>query len=370
MGKRELIIAAIFIAVGVAAFKLAAPPPKTDDKGFSIGKLVNEIKREVKGRESFTAPPRTLNYKIGADVTELRIEGVNAMVKVTGDDRQDIELLLSVTSTGETEAAAHAVAAKANVIEDRVGNSLTLRMSLPPEERQTASVALMVPARLAVRLDAPRDPVVSNVRSLEFLTPGRGEGVISKVGIVRGDYTGGVLTMSAADDVKMLLTRVNARISGIGQGSFDVRDGETEISGSRGPLEIEERRGNVQITNHKGRIKVSGTDGQVRIEGTTDEVHLDLRRAEAEVELAAGTANSLVTTDETLRVTIPDTAGVRLDAVATRGSIDGAQWNLTPTKSGEDSRVDAALGANTANAPRVSLRNTGGDIVIRKSSKK
>ncbi len=370
MGKRELIIAAVFIVVGVGAFQLAAPPARTTDTGFSLSKIIQSAKREIKGSETFTAPPRTLKFVVGADVTQLRVEGVNSTVKVTGDDRADIQLILTVSSSGENEAAAIAVAAKVNVVEDRVANSLTLRVDFPSEERPTAAAVLLVPSRLAVRLDAPRDPVVVNVKSLEFLNPARGAVDISKVGMVRGDQTGGQLTMTSVGDAKMLLTRVRARITDLGLGSFDVRDGETEISASRGALEIEERRGDVVIRNHQGTIKVSGSDGQVRIEGTTSEVHLDLRRAEVEAELAAGTASSLVTTDESLHVTIPDAGGVRMDAVSTGGAIDGASWNLTATKSGEENRIDAVLGAKSGNTPRVSLRNTNGDIVIRKSSKK
>lgn len=370
MGKRELLIAVAFVVAGVSAFQLAAPPAAGSDTGFSFSKLIQTARRQMKGNDSFTAPPRTLTYAIGPDVTELRVEGVNSTIKVIGDDRQDVSLTLSVSSTGESEPAAFAIAAKTTVIEDRVGNSLTLRLTFPNEERQTASAVLKVPARLAIRLDAPRDPVVTNVKALEFLTAARGAAEISHVALVRGDQTGGQLTMSAVADAKMLLTRVRARISDIGLGSFEVRDGETEISGSRGALEIEERRGDVLIKNHKGTIKVSGSDGQVRVEGATDEVHLDLRRAEVEAELAAGTAGSIVTTDETLRVTIAEPGNVRLDAVATGAAIDGAAWNLAPSKTGTDSRVDAAIGAKPANAPRVSLRNTNGDIVIRKSSKK
>ena len=370
MGKRELIIAAAFIVVGVCAFQLAAPPAKTDSNGFSFSKLIQNAKREIKGNETFTAPPRKLSFAVGADIAELRVEGVNSTVKVTGDDRADISLVLTVSSTGESEPAAFAAAAKVQVLEDRVANSLTLRLSFPPEERQTASAVFIVPARLAVRLDAARDPVVINVKALEFLNPARGAVEISKITTVRGDQTGGQLTMSAVGDAKMVLTRVRARISDLGLGAFDVRDGETEITASRGPLEIEERRGDVLVRNHTGTIKVSGSDGQVRIEGTTSEIHLDLRRAEVEAELAPGLASSIVTSEETLRVTIAEPGNVRIDAAATGAAIDGASWSLTPVKTGADSRVDAPLGAKAANAPRISLRNTNGDIVIRKSSKK
>lgn len=370
MGKRELLIAAAFIVAGVCAFQLAAPPAKQSDTGFSFSKLIQNAKREMKGKDTFTAPPRKVAYPISAEVTEIRIEGVNGAIKVTGEDRQDVALVLTVSSTGENEAAAFAIAAKTEVVEDRVGNSLKLLVKFPREETQTATAVLLVPSRLAVRLDAPRDPVVANVKALEFLNPARGSAEISKVALVRGDQTGGSLTMSAVGDVKMVLTRVRARLSDLALAVLDVRDGETEIAGSRGTLEIEERRGDVLIRNHTGAIKVSGSDGQVRVEGGASDVHFDLRRAEVDAELAAGATGSIVTTDETLRVAVAEPGGVRVDAVSAGGAIDGGAWNLTSAKNGSDSRIDADLGAKTASAPRLSLRNTNADIVIRKSSKK
>lgn len=370
MGKRELVIALAFIVAGVAVFQFAAPPAKTGETGFSFSNFLNRARREMKGNESFATPPRTLTYAVSPDVTELRVEGFNGTIKVTGESREDVGLTLAVNSTGENEAAAAAIAAKVAVVNDRVGNSLTLRVTFPNEERQVANGVLLVPSRLGVRLDAPRDPVIAKVRSVEFLNPARGAVDISHVDTVRGDQTGGQLTLASVADAKMLLTRVRAKITDLGLGSFDVRDGETEIAASRGPLEIEERRGDVLIRDHKGTVKVTGSDGQVRIEGAAGEIHLDLQRAEVDAELAVGAAGSVVTTNETLRVSIAEPGGVRMDAATTSGSIDGTAWRLTPTKTGDDSRLDAALGAKSAALPRVSLRNTNGDIVIRKSSKK
>ena len=370
MGKRELLIAAAFIVAGVCAFQLAAPPVKQGDGGFSLSKIIDNARKGMRGEDTFTAPPRKLTYAIGPDVTDIQFEGLNGAIKITGEDRSDISLVLTVTSTGATEAEAVAVAAKTAVIEDRLANLLRLQIKFPPEKSQTATAVLLVPARMAVHLDAPRDPVIANVKSDAFINPARGSADIRRVGVVRGDQTGGSLAMSAVKDAKMMLSRVRARVSDIDLGFFDVRDGETEISASRGVLEIEERRGNVMIRGHKGAIKVSGSDGQVRIEGGATEVHLDLRRAEVDAELAAGATGSIVTSDETLRVAIGEPGNVQLDAVSAGGAVDGGAWNLTPVKTGSDTRVDAQLGAKSANTARVSLRNTNADIVIRKSSKK
>ena len=280
MGKRELLIVLGFIAAGVVAFQLSAPPAKESSSRFSFSRLLNEVRREMRGNQSHAAPPRTLTYAVAADITALRFSGAAGPVKVVGEERADVSLELTVFSTGETEAAAIATANKTSVEEDRLGGVLTLQVKFPPEETQTSQVVLKVPERLGLRLEGPRDTNVSHVRSLEISGVARGATLIDHIAEhVTGEQSAGSITLSAVKTLKMTLTRTRSRLSGItGEASLDVRDGDTEITGSRGPLVIEERRGDITIRDHRGLVRVSGQDGQVRIAGAADEVRLDLRK--------------------------------------------------------------------------------------------
>jgi hypothetical protein len=51
-----------------------------------------------------------------------------------------------------------------------------------------------------------------------------------------------------------------------------------------------------------------------------------------------------------------------LDAIASEGQVRADEWQLTPTRMDQDSRLDHTFGAG----PRVSLRTLRGDIVIKK----
>lgn len=372
MGKRELLILLAFIAAGAVAFQLSAPPAKENQSGFSFAKLVDSARRQMHGNQSYAAPPRTLAFAVGTDITQLSIAGSAGPVKITGEARNDVSLELTVTSTGENEAAAIAVANQTTVSEDRVGGVLALRVVFPKDETQTSQAVLKIPLRLGVKLDGTRETSISSVRSVDLTNPARGTTTIDHIAEqVTGTQSGGTITLSSIKFLKMTLSRARARISDItGTQSLDVNDGDTEITGSRGPLEIEERRGDITIRGHHGPVKISGADGQVRIVEAADEVHLDLRRAEVDAELATGVGGSLVTSDEELRVTWRDPAGVHVDAVAANGSIDAADWGHTATTSPVETRLDVALGAPSAAAPRVSLRNQGANIVLKKSSKK
>ena len=372
MGKRELLIALAFIVAGTVAFQFSAPPAKDAAAGFSFAKLIDSARRGMRGNQAYTAPARTTAYPVDADIRELRLQGANGPVKIVGDARTDVSLELTVRSTGENEAAAIAIANKTTVKEDRVGGVLTLQIVFPKEESQTSAMVLKVPQRLPVRMDGSRETTITNVSAVELTSAARGTTQIDHIaGRVSGEQSGGTITLASVGALKMTLTRARGRISEIlGEASLDVRDGDTEIITSRGPLTIEERRGDITIRAHKGPVNVSGSDGRVRIEGSTAEVTLDLRRAEVDVELATGMGGSLVTSDEELRVTWSDPANVHLDAVATNSTIDAADWALTATKSGNDSRLDAVLGQKTSAAPRLSLRNQNATIVIKKSRRK
>jgi hypothetical protein len=372
MGKRELLIVLAFVVAGTVAFQFSAPPAPDSSTGFSLSKLLQSARREMRGNQSYAAPPRTTAYAIDGTITEIRVASSAGPLTIVGEDRADVSLELVVTSTGETEAAAIATANKTQVKEDRAGGVLTLAFDFPEEETQTSKAVLKIPQRLGVRLDSNRETTISRVRAVEFVGPMRGTTVIDHVvERVSGEQSSGTITVSTVGGLKMTLTRARSRISDVtGEMSLDVRDGDTEISASTGPLVIEERRGDLTIRNHRGPVKVSGADGQLRIENASGEVRVDLRRAEVDAELASGVTGTLATSDEELRVTWRDPAGVQVDALASNGNVDAADWGLTPTKSATDTRLDAPLGTRSAAAPRVSLRNQGADIVLKKSSKK
>ncbi|MBP6715364.1 MAG: hypothetical protein KA205_00745 [Acidobacteria bacterium] len=372
MGKRELLIVLAFIVAGTVAFQFSAPPAKETQGGFSLSRMLQQARREMRGNQSYTAPPRTLTYAVGTDITELRVASSAGPLTIVGENRADVALELTVMSTGENEAAAIATANKTAIKEDRAGGVLTLAFDFPEEETQTSKAVLKVPARLAIRLDGNRETTVSHVRGVTFVSAARGTTQIDHVAErVSGEQNGGQITLASIGSVKMTLTRARGRISDVGGDlSLDVRDGDTEIAQSRGELLIETRRGDLTIRDHRGPVQVTGTDGQVRVFGATAEVRLDLRRVEVEAELASGVTSTLATSDEELRVSWRDPAGVQVDALASNGNVDAADWGLTPTKSSLDTRLDAPLGTKSAAAPRVSLRNQGANIVLKKSSKK
>ena len=52
MGKRELVIVAAIVLIGFAVYQVTAPPADPSDNGFSVGRVVNEIRREIRGQRA------------------------------------------------------------------------------------------------------------------------------------------------------------------------------------------------------------------------------------------------------------------------------------------------------------------------------
>src|SRR5919107_636683 len=100
MGKRELLIAAVFVFLGFAMYRFTAPPGDPSDQGFSISRIIDEIRREVRGQRETAETTTTVTRPVPNSVTELRLVFLSGTVSIVGEDRDDLEAEFHVRSTG------------------------------------------------------------------------------------------------------------------------------------------------------------------------------------------------------------------------------------------------------------------------------
>jgi hypothetical protein len=81
------------------------------------------------------------------------------------------------------------------------------------------------------------------------------------------------------------------------------------------------------------------------------------------VQLAAAVPLTLLTTNDTLRLVLSGPPNVTLDALTNQARIDASDFGLQAETSDQDARLTHTFGAR--GAPRVSLRNSRGDILIK-----
>lgn len=364
MGKRELLIIVIFVALGTVAYQVAAPPA-TGERGFSFSNFFNEARREMRGNPGHGKFVHTASIPVPADLREVRLIGVSEGVKILGDDRNTIDYEFTVNSNGPDDAAAVGYAKETVLEKDDLGDSLVLRAQYPKPASQRSTIVMHVPARLAVRVENSLGADVRNVASVHM------EGMRSTVTLtnVAGSITGvqqdGDFVIDGAKSVKLRLIRSKSKIMKVSGGLIlDLRDGNSEIMESAGPVEIDQVRTDLTLTDHKGTITVRGNDGEVTLVRPSAETRVDVRRAEVEVLVEKAVPMTIITSDEALRLILAGSPSFSLDAAASDSTIQAAEFDLKHEMADTDARLSHQFGAKSD--VRITLRNTRGEIILRK----
>ncbi len=364
MGKREVFILAGFIVIGVVVYQFTAPPP-TGESSFSFANWFGEVRRDMRGNPGRAELTQTVTLPLEAAHREVRIQRIGRAVSVIGEDRTDIEYTYTVTSTGPDDETAKAYAERTVLERDDVADSLVLRVDYPAEGTQETALIIKVPSSMNVRVENANGVTMTDIAGAH-IEAARGAVTLSNItGAVNGSHQDGAVTVTNAGVVKMRLTRLRSKFENVtGPITLDVRDGECDILNSGGATEIDSLRATLTLTNHRGEVIVRGNDGRVTLEAPLAESRVDMRRTEVEVTLTGAVPVTIVTTDQTARVIIKDSAQVALDAGSTDGRIQAADVNLTPVIDGNNSSLVHTFG--TGSGARVTVRNTRGEIVIRK----
>ena len=316
MGKRELLIIIVFVAIGTVAYQIAAPPA-TGDRGFSITKIFTEARKEMRGNPGSGKYVHKASVPIPADLREVRLIGVSEGVKILGDaSGENVEYEFTVTSNGPDDAAALGYAKETALERDDLGDSMVFRAVYPKPASQRSTIVMHVPARLAVRIEGSLGADVKDVAAVH-LEAMRSTVTLSNVaGSITGVQQDGDFIIAGAKSVKLRLIRSKSKISKVTGGlTLDLRDTDSEITESAGALEVDETRSDLSVSDHKGTIVVRGNDGSITIGRPTQETRVDVRRAEVEVLVERAVAMTIITSDEPLRLIL---AGLRRSSLMRR----------------------------------------------------
>jgi hypothetical protein len=365
MGKRELLIVLAFVVVGAALYRVTAPPAK-EHAGVSLGRILDEIRADIR-RDAESA--RYVHSDVitpAARVTELRLSGVTGRMVVTGEERTDIAFELQVESTGPDEATATDYAMKTVLVEDDLGDTLGLRVSYPPEARQTTEIALRVPRSMRVAVDGGKSAEFKDLRAIRLegvVGETTAEGIAEEVG---GSHRNGRLTVTGAGSITLNLQASRAVLSKVTGGiMLNANRGETRIVDSQGPIEVEQSNNELRIEQPRGAVRVSGSGGRIELLDPQDEVRIDVRRTEVEVRLSRAVPMTVMTADEPLRLVLDGPPPIVVDAVITgSGDLIADDFNLSGVTARDETSLTHAFGDQAT--VRVSLRNRRDDIEIQK----
>ena len=361
MGKRELLIVALFGAVGIVAYQLLVPA--SVDGGESAPSLSRWLARARSGGRgtAVASVVRDGRFAVSPTVSVLRIAEASAVV-VRGEDRDDIAYQLTVEANGRDAESARAVAERVALVGDQAGATLALAVDGPPEARLAGALTVQVPRRLAVLIGGARHTDVSGVESVT-LDRVLGEAHLREIaGAVSGSHRNGDLSISGAATVALNLIETTAVLTGIRDRlRLTARNGESRVGDSSAAVEIESTGNHVRLEAPAGPIRIFGSGGDVEITRPRETVHVDVRSAPVTIVLDRPVPVAIFARDRVVRVAIEPGVIVGLDARTTEGgSIDATALGLTPATTTDGARVQSLA----PDAATIAIRNQRGAIEI------
>lgn len=377
MGKRELFIAVAFVVLGFGVYRFTAPPGDPSGTGFSVSRIINELRREIRGQSASAEHTATTTHPVPGTVTEIRLTFAIGAVTIVGEARDDIEAEMHVRSTGSDTDEALRLAKASTVKFDEAGAALIVAGDFPVAGRQTPTLRLKVPARLAVRMDEKGATLdISSVASV-LIGGGRGPSTLQRIaGAVTVTQRGSEITIRDVGSLRLTTTGgAEARVSGVrGDAAFDLQGGDLRAEDLRGALEVESRSAELhfdKIDQLKGPVRVNANMGEVVFIGLRADTRIDGRRTGIRVEHAGGAPLAVYSEgDDVVEITLPDT-GYSVDALAKGGRVSldtalegvGLKVETADADGGnEESRVKGEVKGGGA---LVTVRATRGDVVLR-----
>jgi hypothetical protein len=359
MGKRELLIIAVFAVVGVALYGLVAPPAPANGPGFSLSRLTEAW------RNRNVPPARATVTTAGvlpatAALGELRLAGL-VTVNVLGENRDDVVWTLTVETNGQDEAAVRRAAESTTLRHDDLGDVLALSVRSVGDIRQSSTLDLKVPARLVVRVESARNTRIMGVAEVRLENLVGDTDVRRVAGLVSGAHRNGKLIVDDVGEVNLTLVSSEATILDVRGGtSLSVRNGETRVERGRGAMTVEMNSQALTVVEPFGDVRVSGVGGHVTLERPRAAVNVDARRTRVDLAIDRAFPATVFTTESEVSLTLAPGAPVALDIVSESGTIDAGAMSVPVDTVAQDQRLVHAFG----NAARVAIRTQRSAVVI------
>ena len=377
MGKRELLLIVGFVVFGTLVYQVTKAEETPGQRRFSFSRLIDEIRKEVRGRPARAELTSSTTHQITSATNELRISIQQARVTVLGEDRADIASELTASSDGADDAEAQSLVKEVKLQLDTTIDTVTAKLSFPDPGTQRATLVLRVPTRLRVRVEPNNGRLeIQNVATAEIMTS-RGETVIKNVtDRLTITHRGGDLTIEDVGSLRLETRGSDIKLSRVrGDATLRLQAGDLRAESIVGPLEIDSNDCDVvleKLGDTKGVMRVNAVSGQLTVRDLRSEARIDGRGAEIDVRLDRPTTLSIYNSNEPIELTLP-TGGVQLDAMATDGEITvapGLQSQLKVSGSEPDKydKDRTATGKVNGGGPMITLRSTRGEIRLLSAS--
>jgi hypothetical protein len=229
--------------------------------------------------------------------------------------------------------------------------------------RPTLNLTIRVPSSLNVQVrQGGGELSVSDVAAVHVP---RAEGrmrVSGIAGALTGDFKRGALDVERVGSVALKVERCEARFEAIA-GAFEIEAKRCELRarkvGGASTLKLEDVEG--ELEEPVGPVKLKGRGGAYHVRAGRGPIDAESERTTLYLVPAVPVAITATVEHDDLEVTLPR-GGVVVDAMATHGDIRFPDGLLTLERGTDVVKATATV---LGGGPRVQLRTTRGDIVVR-----
>jgi hypothetical protein len=365
MGKRELLLIAAFVVVGVVAWRLTAPR-ETTGSGFSIARTVEQARNAMRG-ERVAAPVReTATASPGDTIKTLLVEELVANVTVIGEDRAEATAELRGNVFGVDETDSRARLAKVDLQFVDAGDVLRTAITLPEtrQRRPSLELRLTVPARLAVKLVRIRGDV--EVRGVAAATIDSRSGDLSVVdvpGLVRAEHRGGEVELVRIGEVKCDISLADLRVSEVRGGlDCETREGRFEARAVGGTTRVESKRTDLDFETLRGAVTIEVEDARVTVRDHAAPITFTGERGRLALTLTAPAETRITAEDAPVEVTLGRGVGAAADLEVEEAALRLPE-PLQPT-AGPNAKQAFVAPLNGGGRPLV-VRSRRGDVTVR-----
>jgi hypothetical protein len=371
MGKRELLLVLGFVVAGTVMYQLTARPAAEGERRFSLSALIDHVRREVRGHRGSAETTATTAYPVADATSEVRVtfdRGSAESLEISGEDREDVEAELHVSSNGIDTDEARRLAAATVLKGDEAGGRLNFTLTYPKEGRQRANVTLRVPSRMRVSVARYSGTLSIHETGDVELVDSRGEAKIRGVtGRVTASHRGGEIDVADVTALKLTARGSDVRIARI-SGDVTIQSQAGEIRGTEleGAVTIDSTNTEVRLERLEtmgAAIHVTASGGSVELRGVSSETRVDAKNAAVTVSIAEPVPVTIFAEGgDEMEVSVPP-GGFQLDAVATAGGSISVPDDLIEVV--EDQEEQRASGPVNGGGPTLTLRAAHGEIVLR-----
>jgi hypothetical protein len=367
MGKRELLLIAGFLMVGTMVYLATAPEPAPGERGFSFSRIMDEIRREVRGNHASAEVVTSTTIPLKPSVTELRFEPASATLNVIGEDRTDLSCEMLVWSNGADENEARKYATETKLKLTDTGATLSLSIDYPEPGQQRATLTVRAPRNLPVRIQPSRGKLdIADLDNVE-LAEARGQVTLRRIAArLVVTHRGGPLTIESVAGLKLNSRGSNVTLKDTrGQSTLQMQAGELRASALAGATEIESSNTRINIDDAgaaRKPLRLTTVGGSATLAGVASELRVDARDTRLVVGVDKPAPIAIYTEgDDPLTVTLPR-SGFELEALAIDGRLTVPE-GLPPVKTNNNEQ--RASGRVGGGGPTITLRASRPELTIK-----